>query len=284
MKIYSNFIPPQNWESKLTDELKSKPITVFNDRIPQGNELNENPVNILMIMEPNQMFGYHNWALQNAHSFNAILTWGQEILDTCDNSSFFPFGISWLDGEYVKTVDSRIKKFEVSYLCGAKQMIEGHHLRHRLYKRENEIIVPKKWYYTLPDYTFNQGNHTIVQYEGKSPGSEKKIIWDESMFSICIENSSNYSYQTEKVIDAFLTKTVPIYWGAKNLYEFYNPDGFIIMQDENDCIYKVNKLTEEDYHKRKSAIDENYEKAKYYADLYGRFRDTMTEIVNLNGL
>ncbi len=34
-------------------------------------------------------------------------------------------------------------------LCGGKQRIEGHHLRHRLHKRENEITIPKQWYYTF---------------------------------------------------------------------------------------------------------------------------------------
>jgi hypothetical protein len=33
--------------------------------------------------------------------FDIILTWGQEILDKCPNAYFFPFGISWLDKEYV---------------------------------------------------------------------------------------------------------------------------------------------------------------------------------------
>jgi len=284
MKIYSNFIPAEQWESKLTDELKSKPITVFNDRPPQGDELMENPINILMVMEPNQLFNLHTWALQNSHMFNAILTWGQEILDTCDNATFFPFGISWLDKEYVDNVDQREKKFEVSYLCGGKKTIEGHHLRHRLYERGDEIIIPKKWFYTLPDYDFNQGHHTIKQYDGKPPGSEKKICWDESMFSICIENSSNYGYQTEKIIDAFLTKTVPIYWGARDLGTFYDPKGFILCENESEFIKVCNSLTEEDYHKRKEVIDQNYETAKYYADLFGRFRDTMQEIVTLNKL
>jgi len=285
LKIYSNFIDSEEFKSVITDNLKFKPITIFNDypNITQ-DQLNFNPHNILMVMEPNQLFGIHDWAIQNAHLFSIILTWGQDILDKCPNAMFFPFGISWLDEEYVNNVDKLDKKFEVSFLCGGKQRIEGHHLRHRLHKRENEITIPKQWHYTLPDYDYNDGHHTIKQYEGQTPGYEKKRLWD-SMFSICIENSSNRGYHTEKIIDAFLSKTVPIYWGCPNLEELgYDPDGFIYCNDENEIIEATNKLTPEDYFNRKDAINHNYELAKYYADLFGRFKDVISEIIEINNI
>jgi len=81
-----------------------------------------------------------------------------------------------------------------------------------------------------------------------------------------------------------LTKTVPIYWGCKNLGEFYNHEGFILCETEDDIIKVCNSLTPEDYIKREIAIDENYETAKYYADLFGRFRDTISEICEMNEL
>ena len=285
LKIYSNFIGAESFENVIPNDLKNKPITIFNDyaNITQ-EQLEFNPYNILMVMEPNQLFGIHNWAIQNAHLFSIVLTWGQDILDKCPNAMFFPFGISWLDKEYVDNVDKLEKKFEVSFLCGGKQSIEGHHLRHRLYKREEEILIPKQWYYTLPDYDYNKGNHTIIKYEDKCPGHEKKRLWN-SMFSICIENSSNRGYHTEKIIDAFLSKTVPIYWGCPNLKELgYDPNGFIYCNDENEIIKATNTLTPEDYFNRKKAIDYNYELAKYYADLFKRFKDIISEIIELNDI
>ena len=157
-------------------------------------------------------------------------------------------------------------------------------MRHRLYKRENEINIPKQWYYTLPDYDYNEGHHTIIKYEDKCPGHEKKRLWN-SMFSICIENSSNRGYHTEKIIDAFLSKTVPIYWGCPNLEELgYDPAGFIYCNDENEIIEATNKLIPEDYFNRKKAINHNYELAKYYADLFSRFRETLKEIIDINNI
>jgi len=285
IKIYSNFIGVNEFEGVIDNNLKHKPISVFND-YPNvtSKQLDFNPYNILMVLEPNQLFGIHDWAIQNHNLFNCILTGGQEILDKCPNALFFPFGISWLDKEYINNIDNLKKRFEVSFLCGGKTKIEGHHLRHRLYKRENEINIPKQWYYTLSDYDYNEGNHTIKQYEGQPPGSEKKKLW-ESMFSICIENSSNRNYHTEKIIDAFLSKTVPIYWGCPNLEELgYDPNGFIFCNDENKIIEAVNKLKPEDYFNRKDAIDYNYELAKHYANLFERFKTIIKDLIELNNI
>ena len=297
LKIFTNFIPLDDFLTKMNDtpgstdfyrngnnDLKYKSISLFNDHPANEHQLSLNDVNILMIMEPNQLFNLHNYAIQNYNQYSAILTWGQEILDNCPNAVFHPMGISWLDKEYVDNVNNREKRFEVSFLCGGKTRIEGHHLRHRLHKRENEITIPKQWYFTLPDYDYNDGNHTIKQYEGQTPGSEKKRLW-QSMFTIAVENSSNKNYHTEKIIDAFLSKTFPIYWGCPNLEELgYDPNGFIYCKDENEIIKAVNKLTPEFYAERKEAMDHNYEIAKHYANLMSRTRDMLVQLCEANNL
>ena len=280
LKIYSNFIPQNELEAAVNvPELINKPISVFNDYPNVTPELLDfNPFNILMVLEPNQLFGIHDWALKNHNLFSCILTGGQEILDNCPNALFFPMGITWLDKEYVNNVDNIQKRFEVSFLCGGKQRIEGHHLRHRLHKRENEINIPKQWYYILPDYDYNEGHHTVTDMYGK------KVLW-ESMFTIAIENSSNRNYHTEKIIDAFISKTFPIYWGCPNLEELgYSPDGFIYCENEDQIIAAVNKLTPEFYAERKEAIDYNSELAKHYGDLFGRFKTMMKTLVEFNSI
>jgi len=275
----------KDFEKFLFPELENKPITIFIDYPPKSLEqLKENPINILTILEPNQLFGLHDWAITNKHNFSCILSWGDKILKECDNALFFPFGVSWLDKDYINNIDNIEKKFEVSFLCGAKNMIEGHHLRHRLYKRGNEITIPKQWYYTLEDYKFNNGNHTIVQYNNCTPGSEKKKLWN-SMYSICIENSSNSGYHTEKIIDAFLSKTIPIYWGCPNLQELeYDSNGYIYCKNENEIISAVNKLTPEYYNSKKEAINHNFEVAKYYGNIFDRFKSAIKEILNANNI
>jgi hypothetical protein len=49
------------------------------------------------------------------------------------------------------------------------------------------------------------------------------LLLDSSM-SICIENSSQPNYFTEKIIDALLAWCMPLYWGCPNIEDFF-PEG-----------------------------------------------------------
>ena len=64
------------------------------------------------------------------------------------------------------------------------------------------------------------------------------------MFSVAIENASYDSYFTEKVQDCFSTATIPIYYGAPDIGEHFNPDGIITLTDDFD----PSQLTPEIYY------------------------------------
>jgi FkbM family methyltransferase len=286
LRLEAKFISKENilekigghWNFGLGDPaFINKPINIFVDHTPTEYELSLNPYNFLFILEPNEYFGLHDFAIKYQDRFSAIFTWSKKILDNCENAHWFPFGVSWLDDEFIKQMETKEKTFEVSYLCGNKRKLEGHDIRHRLYNRESEIKIPKKWFYTLPDYSYE---------EQKILGdlSQKKVVWEDSMFSICIENTSHYGYHTEKIIDAFLSKTIPIYWGCKDIDSMYDGEGIIQCSNEDEIIEAVNNLTPEYYHSRKEAIDKNYETAKYYADIYGRIKSLIQTIIEHNGI
>ena len=75
-------------------EIYNKPITLFIDHPPQTqDQLNLNPYNFMVCLEPNQLFGIHDWVLQNQQMFDVILTWGESILSSCENSMFFLLGL-----------------------------------------------------------------------------------------------------------------------------------------------------------------------------------------------
>lgn len=234
------------------EKLKDYPISLFVDYVPSTDELKLNPYNILMIMEPNEFFGLHDFAKLNANYFTCILTWSKDILDNCPNAVLMPHGLSWLKLNYIKIFENINKEYEVSYLCGAKNMIEGHFLRQELYKRENEITIPKKWFYTLPDYI------QVNKKYRRTDVNAKKVCWNKSMFHIAIENVKRENFYTEKILDAFLTKTLPIYYGCENIGEYFNENGILTFNSAQEAIEICNSLTENDYYSRIDAINENY--------------------------
>lgn len=47
------------------------------------------------------------------------------------------------------------------------------------------------------------------------------------LFSIAYENEAAPGYSTEKILDAFASQSIPIYWGDPLIEETFNPDAFV---------------------------------------------------------
>ena len=78
MKIISqNSLAQERFEFFIdvnSEKYKDKPITIFCDRVCTLEELSINPINIMILNEPNELFGLCDWVIQNKHYFNLILT------------------------------------------------------------------------------------------------------------------------------------------------------------------------------------------------------------------
>lgn len=266
MIIKSNFIPLEPYNKFILSQFKDKPVSIFSDYIPIIEELQVNPYNILILNEPNELFGFHSWAFNNHHCFSCVLTWDKYLLDNCNNTLLFPFGTTFLHGkDKYKELAVLDKKLEVSFICGKKQIIEGHHLRHKIYNNQEQIKnIPLKWYYT---------------YDGP-----KDVCFESSMFHLAVENSQHKNFFTEKIIDAFITKTIPIYWGCPNIEEFFDSRGFFTFNTEEEFFNIVNNLTEEDYWSKKEYIEKNYQTAIYYAEYFTRLANLLDKIFKLNNV
>ena len=91
------------------------------------------------------------------------------------------------------------------------------------------------------DYAGHYKNNTeLVTHAHCSPGfiefvSQYKVI-------ITMENSKDTNYITENILNGFAANTVPVYWGADNITDYFNEERFI----------NVKSFSETDIHK---AID-----------------------------
>ena len=68
---------------------------------------------------------------------------------------------------------------------------------------------------------------------GKSKDFTQNKIGFQSRykFSIAFKNFECPGYSTEKILDAFAARTIPIYWGNKRIVEDFNSEAFINAYD-----------------------------------------------------
>jgi len=287
MKIFSNFISDND---PIYDNLKQidKPITLFYDYIPQNiDQLNVNPYNFIILHEPNEFFGIHTWVLNNFQYFTGILTWNKNILDQCKNAILFHHSCNHLELDYINSFESKNKNFEISFLSGTKDLVEGHKLRQSIHSLENQINIPKKWFKVLDDFDQRKFELTGIgrPTDAKSQAKGKQILYNNSMFSITIENIKANNWFTEKISDTFNTKTIPIYWGCPNISDFgYDERGIIRFGTLEELTYIINNLTEEKYNEIKPYIDHNYNVAKSEIKLKEKLEMFFQELIKINNI
>ena len=299
MKVYSNYLPIERYEKFILskDKFKDLPITIFNDYFTKDNwkELGGNPINILILNEPDQLFGHHTQVQKFNNNYSLILTWGQNVIDNCDNARLFIHGETNLDWEYINSFyKNKERKFEVTFLSGVLKLIEGHKLRQKILSIENEINLPTRFWKVLSDFNYETGNRPgyrdpgceVITTKGTPiEGEGKKEVWNRnSMFHIAVENSRNLNYYTDKIVDCFATKTIPIYWGAPNIGDYFNKDGIITFENEEDLIDILNNLTEKDYKNKLEAVEENYILALNNGFFFERLERFLDSIIELNNI
>jgi hypothetical protein len=269
MKLKINHFDVDVFRKKL-DSLKHIDFSLFVDSFPENQE-ELSSINILVLQEPNEYFGLHDLAIEHQDMFSFILTWDDKVLSKCDNAMFLSFGHTWFKSEqYNKKHD---KKFELSHLCGNLLKSYGHQMRHELMDRQDEITIPLNFHKTIGD------RHNI---EDARLG--KETVFGNSMFGIAIENFSHRGYFTEKILDCFLMKTIPVYWGCSNIGDFFNEKGVLKFGNVDDLIYNINKIDENYYNSLQDVIEENYKLALQHIDYENKILNQITEVFKLNKL
>lgn len=78
------------------------------------------------------------------------------------------------------------------------------------------------------------------------PVTDKLAFQRGYKFSIAYENSRGPGYCTEKIVDAFAAATVPIYWGAPDVKQEFNPAAFLCADDYPDTAALIAAIDEID--------------------------------------
>lgn len=242
-----------------------KPVRLFIDSF-QGYNPNENSFNILYIKEAEAISNIRSEVIKNQDKFDAIITFDEEILKNCKNSHFLLFGTTWVhDYKFSE------KKFQISNITGHKEFTDGHALRKKIHYKQAKIKNPIDFFISKYGGVENFNNNKVL--------GDTKVPLFESQFHICIENSKQKNYFTEKIIDCFVTKTVPIYWGCPNIGDFFDTSAIIIVNDFNEIITTCNDLDEQSYNKLLPGIEKNAILSKNYIDLVENVKNLLQKIL-----
>lgn len=144
--------------------------------------------------------------------------------------------------------------------CSAKSFL-GEHLIHEKTKLVS-MITSNKNYCKEHEHRLKM----VEKYSGKcdlygrgfNEIADKTIGLKDYCFSFTMENATYSNMFTEKITDCFVTGTIPIYYGIKNIGDFFNIDGIIVLDDNFD----IDSLSFDLYKSKEKAIKENFEIAK----------------------
>ena len=160
-------------------------------------------------------------------------------LDTVKNSDLVPIGGCWIP-ETERIIHKKNKI--ISIISSNKTFLTGHKLRHEVISKIPKLDVYGRGYKEIP-----------TKLDGLK----------DYKFSIAIENDKVDYYFTEKIIDCFITGTIPIYWGCPSIGNFFDINGILTFNTIDELNDIINNLDNE-YEKRFESVKTNFELSKKY--------------------
>lgn len=178
----------------------------------------------------------------NYHKFVKVYTSCKELLTLSDKFDFVPVGACWIDAAEDRQIHPKSK--HVSIIASYKNWLPGHALRH-------QAIA-------------HFGSLADVYGSCRQPLDNKADGLRDYRFSIAIENCRAEYYFSEKLIDCFITGTIPIYWGCPSIDKFFDMRGILPFADLDELGKILAGLTAEAYADRLDCVRQNFELARQY--------------------
>lgn len=210
---------------------------------------------------------YNNFHLV-ANKFDIILTHSSKLLNQYSNSKWIFGGGSWISGKLGGGEEKIYTKTRFcSMVSSDKTMCQLHidrlnvinHLEAEKHRIDSKFSVDlfgtwngnKDW---------RQIIHSLADYK----------------YSIIMENYIDDAFWTEKLTNCFMTATIPIYYGARKIDDYFASNGIIKFSSFDELRHILTNISEEDYNSRIDAIRYNFEEAKKYRLMENQIYDMIT--------
>jgi hypothetical protein len=213
-----------------------------------NNYTNSNIKKCAWLLEPPIINNYiYQYMLQNWDKFDMIFTFDENLLKISDKFKLTPSWNTWIKPDNQKI--SKKNKL-ISIIVSDKKDTFGHKLRHQCvdFLKENNIQVD-------------------IMGNGYNKIEDKSIGISDYCFSIVVENSKTDFYFTEKLVDCIISGTIPIYWGAKKIDNFFDKNGILTFDNIEELKKIIKDLSFEKYESLNQEMIKNF-------DIVSQFKTT----------
>lgn len=218
----------------------------------------------------------YDYVLNNYEKFDVILTHDKDLLEKLPNTQFVPAAdvimfnrlpnpstMPPFKPDHFKTFEMPDDVFQiyeknklVSTIASDKAFLPGHIRRlEMLNSVKNRIDV------------YGTCQKALFGFEKRDTSKGKFDSLKDYAFSIAIENLSHEVddyYFSEKIVDCFITGTVPIYYGCPNIHKFFDQKGILIFTNESELKNILDNLSMDLYYSMMDSIKYNFEKSLKY--------------------
>lgn len=213
----------------------------------QDNEVIDHKGGIALLLEPRSMIGSaYEYVENHPNNYDLIFTHDSRILRDNNNARFLIWADVWINNQFP------YKQKGISLVTSYKNWCPLHRQRIELadfYKDSDKVDV-------------------FRTYSPEDKGYLPKEYLEPYMYSIIIENDIDDLWFTEKLLNCFATKTIPIYVGARRINQKFNTNGMIICDSVDAIPAAVEGLhnlgMEKIYKNAKGAINDNFKRVQFY--------------------
>ena len=206
-------------------------ITIYTDRMIREDIIQNfgGKYKVALLWEPPAIFSstYQNIiALEDM--FDEIWTYDENLLERKSSKYKFHIPFSNWTSATPSQVEEHTKKTAISMIFSDKKFASGHLTRHEVYgfiQDRNDIVFAGT----------GIGQHITNE-------RREEIILD-SLFTVVVENMSMKNFFTEKLIDALVCKSIPIFCGGSNVGEFFDERGIITFGSSEEIVDIIKRIS-----------------------------------------
>lgn len=234
-------------------------INCFNDNFCVQTSVPKNSIALLIEPRSIDKRGYE-WIENHPNQYSYVFTHDSILLKKLSNAKPILYCNVWGWSDEPKT------KF-CSMISSDKEMCELHKIRKNLANELKDKIDCMG--------TFN-GGRKVDTYEAHAP----------YMFSIVMENYIDEIWFTEKICNCFANKTIPVYYGATKIDDYFNKKGIFHVESIENIEEFIGIMTSNPelartyYENVKDAIEDNYKRVDKYRNFERWFFETYDDLLN----